>query len=284
MSRLIFLASSFVCVCLFGSAAFGGLFGIDFDSGMMFSVSPVNASLTLVGSTGVSGFAEIEFAPDGTLYGFTTSSSANLYTINPSTAAVSVIGPLGLGFVFEGGLAFAPNGSAFGTNGDSAGNPQLFSLNLATGAATVIGTISGGAHDINGLAYRSDGKLIGLDRESNSLLVIDPTTAVSSVLAAVPATVGGVGGMTVLGGVGYFNTSGPGGSIPGSNELYSFNLFTGASTLVGSFAPTISGNGMSGLAARVPEPSSVILAACGLVGVAAWGWRRRTLARVVVKD
>jgi PEP-CTERM motif len=280
MNRLIFTASTFVLVCLFGSLAFGGLLAVDHDSGILYSVSTVNASLTPVGSTGVADFAEIEFAPNGTLYGFTDSGAPtpSLYKINPSTAAVSLIGPLNLPFVFEGGLAFASNGSAIGTNGDSSGNPELFSLNLATGAATVIATISGGDHDINGLAYRSDGELIGLDRVSNSLLVIDPTTGVSSVLAAVPTTVGAIGGMTVLGGVGYYNTSGPQGSISGSNELYSFNLLTGASTLVGSFAPTISDSGISGLAGQVPEPSSVILAACGLVGVAAWGWRRRALA------
>ena len=65
-------------------------------------------------------------------------------------------------------LAFAPNGTAYGTNGDSAAIPQLFTINLTTGAATVIGTLSGGDHDINGLAYRSDGMLIGLDRVTNS--------------------------------------------------------------------------------------------------------------------
>jgi hypothetical protein len=281
MKRLIITASSFALVCLFGPLAFGGLLGVDRDSGILYSVSTVNASLTPVGNTGVASFAEIEFAPNGTLYGFTDSGAPtpSLYKINPSSAAVSLIGPLNLPFVFEGGLAFAPNGSAFGTNADNSGNPELFSLNLATGAATVIATISGGDHDINGLAYRSDGKLIGLDRVSNSLLVIDPATGVSSVLAAVPTTVGGVGGMSVLGGIGYYNTSGPQGSFSGSNQLYSFDLFTGASTLVGSFAPTISGTGISGLAAQVPEPSSVILVACGLLGMAAWGWRRRALAR-----
>jgi hypothetical protein len=277
MNRIILSALSFVFLCLSGPLAFGNLFGVDFDSGMLFSVSPINASLTPVGFAGAS-FAEIQFAPNGILYGFTAVPTPSLYTINPTTAAVSLIGPLGSSD-FEGGLAFAPNGSAFGTNGDNASNPQLFSLNLSTGTATVIATISGGAHDINGLAYRGDGKLVGLDRVSNSLLVIDPTTGISSLLAAVPSTVGGVGGMTVLGGVGYYNTAGSGASIPGSNNLYSFNLFTGASTLVGSFASSISDSGLSGLAAPAPEPSSLILAVSSFVGLAAWRCGRHALAR-----
>lgn len=190
-----------------------------------------------------------------------------LYTINPTTAAVAAIGPLGLPFVFEGGLTFAPDGTAYATNGDSAGNPQLLRINLTTGAATVIATISGGNHDIDGLAFRSDGLLIGLDRETNALLLIDPVTAASSFLAAVPTTIGGVGGLTIDGGVGFYNTSGPGGSTPGSNNLYSFNIFTGAPILIGSLAPTITGTGMSGLAAvpGVPEPGTAVLCVLALM-------------------
>jgi hypothetical protein len=147
--------------------------------------------------------AGIEFSPTGTLYGFSAGAST-LYTINPSTAAATAIGPLGLG-VFEGGLTFAPNGTAYGTNASGAANAQLFSINLTTGAATVIGFM--GAHDINGLAYRAtDNMLIGLDRVTNALVLIDPVTAATSDLAVVPSAIGSVGGMTVAGITGYFNT------------------------------------------------------------------------------
>jgi len=284
MQRLAVRALSFLYAWLFGTLAFGGLFGIDYNSGVLYSVSTVDASLTPVGSTGVANFAEIEFAPDGTLYGFTSGPPGicSLYTINPSTAEASLVGPLGVEFVSEGGLAFTPNGIAYGGIGHGSGGipgqAQLFSLNLATGAATAVANL--GFLDINGLTYRSDGSLIGLDRVDNALVVINPTTGSDFGLVNVPSAVGAVGGMTVLNGVGYYNTSGPGGSsIPGSNNLYSFNLFTGASKLVGSLGPTITGTGISGLAAQVPEPSSLILASFGVVGLAVWGWRRRSLAR-----
>src|SRR5262249_35137258 len=86
--------------------AYASLLGIDFDTGTLYSVSTANAALTLIGSNGRN-FGEIEFSPSGTLYGFTTGSTSTLYTINPSTAAATPIGPLGLSFVFEGGLAFS---------------------------------------------------------------------------------------------------------------------------------------------------------------------------------
>lgn len=259
------------------------LLGIDDDTGDLYNVSTSTAGLTLIGSTGISGIGEIEFSPGGTLYGFTVGGGSTLYTINPTTAVATSVGPLGLPFVFEGGLAFSPSGTAYATNGDSADNPQLLTINLTTGAATVVGTISGGAHDIDGLAYRSDGKLIGLDRVTNSLLLIDPTTAAASTLAAVPATVGAVGGMTIQNGVGYYNTGGPGATIPGSNELYSFDLTTGASTLIGSFS-SITGTGISGLAGisdqtTVPEPGTVALFVATGLGSASLLLRRHKAAR-----
>ncbi len=250
-----------------GGAQASDLYGIDRDSGQLYSISTVDASLALVGNTYVSGFGSLEFAPDGRLFGITTGDSPLLYQINPNTAAATPVGPLNIGFVFEGGLAFSPNGTAYAVNQDGASSPRLFEVNLATGQATVIGVISGGSHDINGLGWRSDGRLVGLDRVSNSLLTIDPATAISSPIGHLTPVVGGVGGMAVISDSGYFNTSGPGGSISGSNELYSFNAFTGEYHLVGSFSPFITGSGIGGLA-MIPEPSTTLLGAVGAFSLA----------------
>jgi hypothetical protein len=273
------VAAAVPLIVCFPLEARADLIGVDFDTGTFYNVSTTNAALTVLANPGITNLAEIERAPDGVLYGFTTGGGATLYRFDSATYAPTAIGPLNLGFAFEGGLAFSPGGIAYATNGGDAGAAQLFTINLNTGAATEVGVISGGGHDINGLAYRSDGMLIGLDRVTNSLLLINPTTAASTAFAPIGVTVGAVGGMTVDGGTGYFSTSGPGGGIPGSNELYSFNLMTGQQTLIGSFASTItSGNGISGLATyaatAVPEPSTAVLASIGAVGCLAYGWSR----------
>jgi hypothetical protein len=92
-------------------------------------------------------------------------------------------------------------------------------------------------------------------------LAINPSTAASSLIAVVSPTVGGASGMAAIGDSGYFAT----GNFNGSNSLYSFNLNSGAHALIGSFAPTVAGVGISGLALVVPEPASMTLAALAIV-------------------
>ena len=245
--------------------AFGSMIGIDWDSGGLYRVSTATASLSYIGNTGIEELGSLALAQNGLLYGATVGGDATLYKIDPSNAQVAVVGLLGLNVVFEGSLVITSDGTAYATNQGDEATAKLFEIDLSTGVASSIGTISGGPHDINGMAWRSDGMLVGLDRVTNSLLEINPATAASSVIAAVTPTIGAVGGMVNLNGTGYFATAGPGhSSYPGSNELWSCDLFTGSHSLVGSFAPTITGVGISGLA--LPEPGAILpLAIAGLL-------------------
>jgi len=260
-----------LAVALAGGWAQGGLLGIDWDTGDLYQVSTTDASLTLVGNTGLSNPGGLEFRQsDGTLFAlsvFMGAGTPTLYTINPGTAAATAVGPLGIGSTFEGSLAIDPNGRAFGTNWGNDQNCLLFTVNLSTGGATLVGPIGNGNHDIDGLTWRSDGQLVGLDRVTNALLTIDPTTAATTTLATLTPTVGSVGGFAYDGLNYYYSTA----CSSGSNSLYSVNINTGASTLIGSFSPTISGSdtGISGLAATpgdepiIPEPATLSLLALG---------------------
>ncbi len=238
------------------------LLGIEHDAGNVYALSTLDATPTWLGTTGIPGFSSLEFAPDGNLYGFTKLTDARLYIIDPVDFSTTEVGPLGTEFLFEGSLAFSPNGTAYGTNNNGQAIPQLFTLDLLTGAASVVGTITGGGHDINGMAWRSDGMLIGLDRVTNSFLQIDPSDASSMPLGPAIPLVGAVGGMTVVGDTAYFVTAGPGATLPGSNELWELDLFTGQHTPVGNLSPTVTGSGLSGLAV-VPEPASIVLLIAG---------------------
>jgi len=257
--------------------ASASLIAVNYDSGELYSVSTADATLSLIGSTGLPArLTNLEFF-DGSLYGFTSNTvvptdPARLYRINLNDGhtaidSITTVGELGLTTVFEGGLAIAPDGRAYGVNENSPTVPGLFSIDLSTGAATRIGTISGGSHDIGGLSWRSDGMLIGLDRSSKSLLVIDPSNAAATVLAPVVPAIGLIGGLVITEQVSYFATAGTGypPSVQGSNGLYSFDPFTGEVVeFVGNFNLPIGGTqeGISGLA-FIPEPSSVVLMLIG---------------------
>lgn len=254
------------------------LVAVERDTGRLYSANSSTAALTLLAETGVNTWGDMAFDANGTLYAISIGSASNLFQLNIATGQSTLIGPLGDALA-EGGLAIAPNGQAFAASvlqGSAGVDPFLYSVNLSTGAGTVIGQMGVfGALDINGLAWRSDGMLIGLERVSNSLVLIDPGTAAVTPLAAVPSAVGGVGGLTLDGSVGYYTTSGPLGQSAGSNLLYRFDPFTGSSELVGSLAPAVAGIGLSGLAAMpVPEPAGAVLWAAGL-GVGWLAMRRR---------
>jgi len=269
------------------NAAGGQLYGIEYDTGNLYQISTANAALSLVGNTGASLLGSLEYRPaNGFLYGIgsdplnTGNGNGLLYRINPANASTTLVGSIGPEHVFEGGLVIAPDGTAYATNMNFNDNLALFKINLDTAATTMVGIISGGGHDINGLAWRSDNMLVGLDRVTDSLLAINPSTAASSVIAAVSAPIGGVGGMAAIGDSGYIAT----GNFNGSNSLFSFNLNSGAHTLIGSFSPTIAGVGISGLALVVPEPASLTLAALAIVPLLMMRRRLQTKTRLALGE
>lgn len=272
-SRFIIALCAITCLTVRASAT--GLVGIDGDSGDMFRISTLDASMEKIGSTGlVNTPADLALGIDGNYYTFGGGQSAALIRISPLTYQPTTIGQLGIGFVVEGGMAIAPNGTAYGT---SLGT-SLFTINLETGEATVIGAITGSTQPINGLAWRSDGKLIGLEQGTGNLFAIDPQTAVSQFITDFTATSGPAGAMAIVDGVGYFNTGGPypNPGIPGYDTLWRFDPFTGASEKVGPLGPTfVSSRGMIGMTA-VPEPELIVI---DLLYLAMLSRRRRTPIR-----
>ncbi len=231
------------------TASAGVLYGIDF-SGQLYQVSTTDALLTQVGNTGVNFAASLEFSPSGTLYTF-NAGTPSLYTVDPATAAATLVGSFNQPFLFEGGMAFHPNGTVYVANGGDALSPQLLTLNVATGAAAVLGVMSGAPRDIQGLGVRSDGVLIGLDGASGNLVEIDP---VSLTLTPIGTGFGGaLGGMALNGSTGYL--------ISGT-ELYSFDAFTGVAQYIGATKVPLSGLAMQP-STVIPEPGAAALVALG---------------------
>jgi len=104
------------------------------------------------------------------------------------------IGPLGIGFIFEGGLTFDVAGRLIGVDQGDAATATTFEIDTATGAATIIGPPGGQARDINGLTR--DGTVVyGIDRPSNSLGRLDVATGSYTQIGLTGATIGDTGGL-----------------------------------------------------------------------------------------
>jgi len=245
------------------------LLGIDWN-GNLYQISTNDASLAYIGNTGLdyhltdpdNGPCSLECGPDGALYCFTSREPSCLYVVDPETAQATTDVYLNTSITpAEGGLAFASDGTAYGASLGSYGTPKLFTFDLLTGNVTNVCIVSG-ANDINGLAWRRDGKLVGLDHVTNSncatLLAIDPMTGDSSVIVELPFAVGRVSGMTAQeDDTGYFATGGHSGDDSGSNELYFFNLNSGAYKYIGSFSTNV-----------IPDCSTNVITSWGISGLA----------------
>jgi hypothetical protein len=152
-----------------------------------------------------------------TLYVATGSKGANgvLYTVNPATAAFTMVGPItaSTGAIGLTGLAFDPlNGVLYGVTGfESPDSPRtLVTINPATGAATIIGAVTGsfGSVGLTDLSFRADGTLFG----------INPSTLYTVNLGTAAATSIGSTGENPPGGGLAFNSLG---------ALYSAGIATG---------------------------------------------------------
>jgi hypothetical protein len=295
MNKLTQKLAILVLVAGFGMFAFSasasaqtgaGLWACDW-SGNLYNVNTSNASLSFIGSTGLNFLGALEFGPNGTLYGINASggSGSSLYAIDPNTAAATFIGSLGFDAMLEGGLTFSPGGVAYAVEHLNGATNDLVTVDVNTGAATTVAPIGTSYHDINGLVWRSDGMLVGLvDDAAGGLATIDPVTGAFSTIVPLTFSVGAIGGMTTdySSGTNYLGTGIVNGSdlFPGTNSLYTFDAFTGATSYVGTFSGSNDPDGISGLAysnaTTVPEPATMSLFGLGLAGLGFVRRRRKS--------
>jgi hypothetical protein len=160
-------------------------------------ISPARAQETLYVATGSKGAAGV------------------LYTVNPLTAAFTMVAPIttGAGAIGLTGLAFDPlNGVLYGITGfESPNSPRnLVTINPTTGAATIMGALTDtfASVGLTDISFRSDGTLFG----------ISPSTLYTINL--------GSGALTSIGSTGE-NPPGGGLAFNSSGTLYSAGIATG---------------------------------------------------------
>jgi hypothetical protein len=175
----------------------GALYGTDGNS--LYLIDKISGLATLIGSHGTvadPSIGALVFDESGVLFGITIGPTPQFVTIDPATGVANVVGPLGIGFVFEGGLAFDATGRLLGVDQGDGVNGKTFTIDPATGAAVILGPTPGEIRDINGLAFDS-GTMFAIDRATNSLGNLDTASGGFTPIGSPGSTIGREGGLAV---------------------------------------------------------------------------------------
>jgi hypothetical protein len=170
----------------------------------------------------------------GGLYG---TDGANLYLIDTTTGAASLIGPHGPVEVAIGALAFSDTGILYGISLTDAA--QLYTIDVTSGAASAVGPLGIGFIFEGGLSFDSSGRLIGVD-QGNALAAttfsIDTSTGAATIIGPPNGEARDINGLTRDGDVVY-------GIDRPSNTLGSLDVTTGTYTQIGVTGATIGDTG-----------------------------------------
>ncbi len=239
MRTTIRLALVVLLLALAAGAAWGDfLHATDAVGRGLYRIDTSDGSVTYVGYHGVaSGFCGLEFGVrEDILLGITRLDAARLYALDPSTAVATYIGDLGVGYVFEGGLALDPtDGTLYGANVGSNEAPYIFVVDPDTGAGTLRGLVASAPHDFDGLVFDDDGQLYGLDGETQAIWKIDKNDPGGPGTEQVGAGLGAGIDMGSVGGLARGSNGTIYGYASGTHQLFTVDLVSGTAAALHTF-------------------------------------------------
>jgi len=196
--------------------------------------------------------------PDGFFYCIDNGPPVNLYKVDTATGVKTLIAPVTGVFGAEGWTELAYDKStatwyASSGTGVAPAASSLYTFNITTGVATRIGTINAGliiTIAINPLTNT----MYGVDISTDQLLSIDKTTGAGTVIGPIGYN-SNYGAGSAFDELGVYYFSGINVDLSNARNLYTLNLTTGASTLVGSFPPTAQVSSF-GIPVSAPPPPS----------------------------
>ncbi len=221
----------------------GSLLTLTF-SGNLDSINPATGITSLVGATGLADCSNFPVSPcgptsanylavlGGTIYA--TDISNNLYTVNPLTGAVTLIGPTGI-----------PAVPAIPDSPNPDGTFNAFDESLFSAGGNLFATFD--AIKINPSPFTVTPVI------SPALYEINPTTGHTTLIAPTALTIGAV--VDVNGTFYAFNNM--------AGQVATLNLANGNTTAVSNFPPD-GGLLVQGASPDAPEPASFVLVGIGI--------------------
>lgn len=190
---------------------------------------------------------DIAVSPSGQLFG--VSETENLYTIDPTTAGISLVGSLGV--TLASGLDFRNDGTLFLATSPTATDGNLYTVDTGSGAATLIGGI--GFSSDGDLAFSPSGQLY-LAAQGGSLVEVDPSTGAGSLVGS-----HGAGNLNAMDFIGSQLIG-----VNAAGQVYELNTSTGLGTFLVNTSPNVPSAGATYL---IPEPTAIALISASLLGM-----------------
>ncbi len=227
---------------------FSTLYALDYDTNQFVTINTTTGARTVIGTAlGTGNWTGMTGAVDGTLYVSSSvcGTSSTLYTIDPATAQLTLVGQIGAGTCIID-IAINAEGQMYGVDIVS---DTLYQIDPTTGVGTMVGPLGVNANYAQSMDFEELSGILywAAYTSSGEMRIIDTNTGASALVGAFPggAEVEALAFATFAGGAGGWASADPNsGTVPAGSSVTFEVIFDATSLLqVGTYTAELSFSG-----------------------------------------